>query len=92
MKKKKFTIEDTGIVVVDEIRTLGLIIRSDLKWTSNTEHLVDEAKKRLWILRRPKNLGASQADFLDIYLKQIRYVLELAAWSGSITLAEPYIG
>ena len=35
-------------------------------------------------------MGASQADLVDIYLKQIRCVLELAvpAWSGSINLAD----
>ena len=86
----EFFLDGNDIQVVDEIRLLGLIITSDLKWTSNTENLVNKANKRLWILRRLKNLGASQSDLVDIYLKQIRCVLELAvpAWSGSINLAD----
>ena len=86
----EFLLDGNDIQVVDEIRLLGLVITSDLKWTSNTENLVNKANKILWILRRLKNLGASQADLIDIYLKQIRCVLELAvpAWSGSINLAD----
>jgi hypothetical protein len=61
-----------------------------LKWTSNTENLVEKATKRFWILRRLKNLGACETDLLDVFIKQIQSVLELAVpvWNGSITLAE----
>ena len=74
--------------VVDEIRLLGIIIRSDLKTVSNTENLVNRANKRLWIVR--VSLGAQQDDLLDVYTKQVRSVLELAvpAWHGAITLVE----
>ena len=49
-------IDDHEHEVVDEIRLLGLILRVDMKWTSNT----------LWILRRLKNLGAQQSDLLNV--------------------------
>ena len=32
----EMTIDDHELEVVDKIRLLGLIIRSDMKWTSNT--------------------------------------------------------
>ena len=69
---------------------LGLTIRSDLKWISNTENMIRKANKRLWILRRLKNLGAQEVDLLEVYTKQIRCVLELAvpAWQPSITQEE----
>ena len=59
---------------------MGLIIRSDMKWSSNTEHIVLKAYKRLWILRR----------LLDGYIKQVRSTLELAvpAWHSGITVCE----
>ena len=78
------------IEVVDEIRLLGLIIRTDMKWTSNTQNMVVKANKRLWILRRLKNMGAKDKDLVDVYLKQIRCILELAvpAWQGSLSQAE----
>ena len=83
-------IDDQELEVVDEIRLLGLIIRSDLKWISNTSNMVAKANKRLWILRRLSNLGASQIDLVDIYTKLIRSVLELAvpAWQGGLSQAE----
>ena len=84
------TIDDHHLEVVDEIRLLGLIIRSDMKWVSNTANMVQKANKRLWILRRLKNLGAKDSDLVDIFIKQIRSVLELAvpAWQGGISQAE----
>ena len=82
--------EDHELEVVDEIRLLGLIIRSDLKWISNTANIIAKANKRLWILRRLSNLGAKDIDLIEIYTKQIRSVLELAvpAWQGALTQAE----
>jgi hypothetical protein len=74
------------------MRLFGLILRADMKWTSNTDNMMKRANKRLWILRRLKNLGAEDEDLVDIYTKQIRSVLELAvpAWHGGITQAEKF--
>ena len=42
------------------------------------------------LLRRLKNLGATHSQLLDIYIKQIRSVLEMAvpAWQSSLTIAD----
>ena len=79
-----------SLEVVEEIRLLGLIIRSDGKWSSNTRNMISKANKRLWILRRLKNMGAKNCDLVDVYLKQIRCILELAvpAWQGGLSQAE----
>ena len=76
--------------VVEETKLLGLIIRSDMKWITNTQNMIKKANKRLWIIRRLKNLGASHQDLVNVFTKQVRCILELAvpAWQGSITLAE----
>ena len=86
----EMSMRDNLLEVVSEIKLLGLTIRSDLKWTANTENIIKKANRRLWILRRLKNLGASQADLVEVYSKQIRCVLELAvpAWHPSLTLEE----
>ena len=52
----EMVLDNNEIEVVDEIRLLGLIIRSDLKWISNTESMVKKAYKRVWIIRRLKYL------------------------------------
>ena len=83
-------LDNQELEVVEEIRMLGLTIRSDMKWVSNTENMVKKANKRLWLLRRLKYFGANNKQLVEVYTKQIRSILELAApaWQGSITQSE----
>ena len=83
-------IEGQAIELVEEIKILGVVISSDLKFSKNTEYMVQRAFKRLWMLRRLKTLGASYAQLIDVYEKQIRSILELAvpAWHSCLTLAD----
>ena len=76
--------------VVEEFKLLGLVVRSDLSWQSNTEHLCKKAYSRLWMLRNLKKLGVHQAELIDVYMKQCRSVLELAvpAWAPGLTGTE----
>ena len=76
--------------LVEEMRLLGVIIQSDMKWTSNTESIVKRASNKLWVVRRLKGLGAQTDDLVDIFIKQCRSILELAvpAWHGAITMDE----
>ena len=69
---------------------MGLILRSDMRWVSNTENMVNRASFRLWLLRRLKFLGAGSKDLVEIENKQIHSILELAApaWQGGISQAE----
>ena len=61
-----------------------------MKWSSNSENMVIRANKKLWIIRRLKNMGAKDTDLVEMYTKQIRCLLELAApaWHGAITMEE----
>jgi hypothetical protein len=83
-------LDNCELEVVEEMRLLGLIIRSDMKWISNTDQMVTRANKKLWMLRRLKNLGAGPLDLTDIYIKQVRSILELAVpvWHSGITQIE----
>ena len=76
--------------MVEEMRLLGVIVKSDMKWSSNSEQMLVKAYKRLWSLRRLKGMGATVDDMKDVYLKQVRSVLELAvpAWNGALTQAD----
>ena len=49
-----------------------------------------KANKRLWLLRRLKHMGAKEEDLVNVYIKQIRCILELAvpAWQGGLSQAE----
>ena len=73
--------------VVDEIKLLGVVITSDLKWHRNTKYLCDKAYGRLWMLRNLRRLGALKSELVDVYTKQCRSLLELAVtvWSAGLT-------
>ena len=75
------------IETVQEMKILGVVLSSDLKFSQNTQYIVQKAFKRIWMLRRLKTLGASESQLLDVYIKQIRSVLELAVpvWHSSLT-------
>ena len=83
----RFTFDKKELEVVEETKLLGVIIRSDLSWGSNTAYMVKRANTKLWCLRRLKKLGASTSDLLDVYIKQIRSLLEfaVAVWHPSLT-------
>ena len=72
---------------VEEIKLLGVVLRSDMRWTSNTKSITLKGYKRLWILSRLKYLGATDAELLDVYTKQVRPLLEYAApvWHPNLT-------
>ena len=82
-----FPIDDKEISLVEKTTLLGLVIRSDLSWSSNTEYIVKRCNSKLWILRRLKRMGATKEDLLDAYIKQERSILEYAVpvWHSSIT-------
>ena len=49
--------------------------------------MVKRANKKLWCLRRLRKLGADTIDLVDVYIKQIRSLLEfaVAVWHPNLT-------
>ena len=80
----------TEIELVEEMKLLGVVITSDMKFNKNTEFIVKRAFKRIWMLKRLKNLGANSEQLIDVYIKQIRSVVELAVpvWHSSLSLSD----
>ena len=54
----------------EEIKLLGLTVRSDLSWKSNTKQIVTKAYKRIWMIKRQKNYGANLNDLKEIFLNR----------------------
>ena len=83
-----FALEGEQIELLSEVRLLGLHISNDLRWKTNTNYMIKKASRRLWILRRLKKLGAESRSLVEVYLKQIRCILEFGApaWQGALTL------
>ena len=82
----RFNLSGHDIDLIEETKLLGVVIRSDLGWSSNTNYIVARANKKLWFLRRLKKLGASQDDLKDVFVKQIRSILEFAVpvWHNAL--------
>ena len=83
-------IDGCDIELIEEMKLLGVVITSDLRFHKNTEFIVKRGFSRIWILKRLKNLGASRKQLIDVYLKQIRSILELAVpvWQPTLTLED----
>ena len=83
-------LDNECLETVEETKLLGVILRSDLRWGSNTDSITSKAYKRLWILRRLSEFGANRQDLLDVYILQIRPVMEFAVpvWHPGITVSE----
>ena len=80
-------IEDARIDLVEQSKLLGVVVTSNLSWSSNTNYLVERCYKKMWVMRRLKRLGANNSDLLDIYSKQIRSIAEYAVpvWNSALT-------
>ena len=63
---------------VSEMKLLGVIVSSDLKWQKNTDYIVKKAMNRILILRRMKQLCVGEATLADYWRKEGRSMLELA--------------
>jgi hypothetical protein len=79
-----------SLEVVEEMKLLGIMIRSDLRWTSNTHLIISKSYKRMWMLRKLKNLGASEGNLIKVYIQQVRSITEMACpvWNAGVTQQE----
>ena len=55
------------IEVVDEMKLIGVMIRSDMKWHSNTKNLMGKSYQRMWMFRNLKRNGANEDQLLKTY-------------------------
>ena len=80
----------TDLIVVESCKLLGVVLQSNLKWNENTDYICSRAYDRIWMLRRLKNLGATNEELVDVYNKQVRSCLEMAVavWSPALTLCQ----
>ena len=66
-------------MVVSQSNILGIIVENSLKWKAHVEYICEKARKRIFILINMMNFGLEYQIILDIYLKEIRPILEYGA-------------
>ena len=82
--------EESEIEVVDELKLLGVMLRTDMKWQSNTNNIVSKCYSRMWMLRNLKKHGANEQQMFETYIQQIRSISEMSCpvWNGALTQIE----
>ena len=86
----RLTLEGDNLDQVKETRLLGLVLRDDLSWKSNTAELTRRAFSRMLILKNLVKFDVPLADLVQIYILYIRSVTEQSAvvWHPAITKGE----
>ena len=89
----RFQLDNTLLSQVSETRLLGVILRQDLTWTSNTDFLVKQAYKRMLILHRLFEFEMPIHEMTEIYTLYVRSILESSAvvWHSSLTQEEEIV-
>ena len=72
-------VEGEILQVVSESKILGIMVENSLKWKTHVEFICENARKKFFILINMINLKLEYSIILDIYLKEIRPVLEYGA-------------
>ena len=73
--------------VVSEIKLVGVIINHDLRWQKNTNYICQKASEKLWTLRRLQKFSLDTFQIFDVYVKEVRSLLEYAVpvWHSGLT-------
>ena len=67
--------EDSFLEVIYEIKLVGLVLTSDLRWNSHINYTVSRVNKVIWQLVRFKQLGAPRDKLRTLYILKIRSIL-----------------
>ena len=72
--------------VIEKTKLLGVQCSVDGKWTDHINYIAEKGRRRLYFLRRLKDLGASETTLKDLYILFVRSVLETSAplWTGAL--------
>ena len=78
------------VKVVSEVKLVGVLISDNLKWENNTRNIVNKAMRKIWVLRRLKQMKMSNEFIIDVYIKELRSKLEQAVpvWNAGLTKAQ----
>ena len=94
IKSKKFDFppelsfaDGTEIECISKTKLVGVILSENLSWHENTLYICQKARQKLWILRRMVKLNLNQEILFNVYIKEVRSMLELAVpvWHPSLT-------
>ena len=73
---------------VEQTKILGIILCDSLKWSAHVDYMIKRANKKIWLLRKMKQLKLDTNILVDFYCKEIRSILEFGAvvWHSGLTM------
>ena len=79
--------DGTQLECIPDTKLLCVVVSQDLKWHKNTAYVCQKARQKLWILRRLQNFDLNTYQLFDVYIKEVRSILELAVpvWHSGLT-------
>ena len=85
----RISLDGTVLDCIDQIRLLGIELKNDLTWRSNTESITKKAFARMSLLRKLAGFGVKLND-LVLYILFIRSLLDYCSvvWHSTITVEE----
>ena len=86
----RLRLEHNKLDQIHETKLLGLVLRDDLSWKSNTGELTRRAFSRMIIIKKLVQFAVPLEELVEIYTLYIRSVAEQSAvvWHSSITKGE----
>ena len=80
-------VTDQHLTVKSVCKILGVFIQSDFCWNVQTEHMIQKASKKIWLLRRMRELGVDQKTVAEYWKAEGLCHLEYGSpvWSGALT-------
>ena len=86
----RLSLDGNNLEEVQETKLLGLTLRNDLKWHSNTDSIVKNAYKRMIILHNLASFDLPVTEMVGIFTLYIRSVVENCAvvWHSLLTRGE----
>ena len=73
--------------IVLKSKVLGTIKTDDLKWNRNTDEIVKKANRKMVLLSKLSEFGATEEELKNIYVLFVRSVLEQSCtvWNFGLT-------
>ena len=71
--------DEVPLDVTYETKLLGVIIRSDLSFSSHVDNITKSAKACMWSLLRFRDMGATREQLLNLWVQKGRSILEFAS-------------
>ena len=83
----RLNLKGANIEIVDKMKILGTIVKTNLSWDDNCDNLIKKVNARMQLLRGVQSFGATKIEMVHLWAIFCRSVLEQSCvvWHSSLT-------